>query len=101
MRRFHINVPPNPINVILKKARNSSAWLGIGAAEEGGAAGSDMAEISSLRPPLRPIDLLHRRQFNHHEFARPPAMPELRAQGPMPGSISFALVISRSAASPS
>src|SRR4029079_12434642 len=67
IRRVHINVPPKPISVILKKARKSSTWLGIGGEVASGVAGSGMTEISSLRPPLRPIDLSHHGQFNHHE----------------------------------
>ena len=42
----------------------------LGGKVESGAAGSDMTEISSLRPPLRPIDLSHHGQFNHHDFRR-------------------------------
>jgi len=32
MRRVHGSVPPKPDSVIWKKARNSSAWVGIGVA---------------------------------------------------------------------
>src|SRR6187200_2821439 len=96
MIRVHAKVPPKPDKVILKKARKSSAWVGIGAAGKCGTAVSDMAEISSLWSPPRPIDLWRYRQINHHEmWARPKRRgPERWAQGPMPGSSSLALAIS-------
>src|SRR5476651_115229 len=68
MIRVHAKVPPKPDKVILKKARKSSACVGIGAAGKCGTAVSDMAETFSLWPPLRPIDLLCRRQMNHYEM---------------------------------
>src|SRR3954454_14126567 len=68
----HARVPPKPDSVILKKARKSSAWVGIGAAAgECGTLVSDMAETFSLQQPLRPIDLWGRRQMNHNRKARP------------------------------
>src|SRR6185295_6176482 len=67
MIRVHAKVPPKPDKVILKKARKSSACVGIGAAGKCGTAVSDMAEISSLWSPPRPIDLWRYGQINHHE----------------------------------
>jgi len=52
MIRVHAKVPPKPDKVILKKARKSSAWVGIGAADDYVMLASDMTEISSLWAPL-------------------------------------------------
>src|SRR4029079_10415084 len=94
MRRVHGRVPPKPDSVILKKARKRSVWLGIGAAGDDGAMVSDMTEISSAMPRLRPIESLHPGRLKHREMSEA-GVAKFRhwAQGPMPGSTSLAFAI--------